>query len=351
MTPSTKARLTLVPRPSHTTLTVVFGPARSQFFPRTLAHAQAAGAELTELTPGRLRATFMLRADPAVFAHVGALCRLVRNWRGTEMTADGLPVSGALVQEMGSCAAGQLVRNGACREPFHGVAARCGPCPLVDPGRTLRDLPRRQAGDRPESRSASTARIRRSASRGTGGPALRLVKEGDPPPRLATRFTVLFGPSRALDFPRALARAEDGASALSELPDGSCLAEFVLALDPGPYLALEGFLRLLLSLRGAEVTKDGFPVPLGRALATARRERRLLRPTYVVPPPRDLVSLLVDDLTDGPGDAADLSGPPWTEPRHWGHDPDSPQSLAGVSLPCSSWRPADGRGPSVSHRS
>jgi len=118
-----------------------------------------------------------------------------------------------------------------------------------------------------------------------------------------------------MDFPRVLARAEDGASALAELPDGSYRAEFMLAADPGPYRALEGLLRLLLPLRGAEVTNDGFPVPLGWALATARRERRRLRPTYVVPPPRDLVSLLVDDLTDDPGDGADLSsGPSGTEP-------------------------------------
>lgn len=64
-------------------------------------------------------------------------------------------------------------------------------------------------------------------------------------------------------------------------------------------------LELLALVRGTEVMKDGLPVSLGAAMGTVYGARQQLIPTYVVPPPRDLISLLVDDLTGDHGDSAE----------------------------------------------
>jgi len=46
------------------TLTVVFGPSRSRFFPKAVAHARAVATEISEPEPGRYRAAFTLGTDP-----------------------------------------------------------------------------------------------------------------------------------------------------------------------------------------------------------------------------------------------------------------------------------------------
>jgi hypothetical protein len=294
MSDPTKPALTIVPRPAlttvprrtHTTLTVGFGPPRSRFFDRALAHVRA--AELTEIRPGRFEARFTLRVDPAAFAHVGALCRLIRHWRGTTVEEDGLPVPATVVRDMGFCAADQLVRHGECRVPFSGpVPARCGPCPLFDPARLSLEASRAQ-GRHPAGRVLG----RGSRLSGARRPRLRVVREGEPGRAPQTTFTVVVGPSRSRDAQRALARAKAGASRLTEGPDGSWRAEFEPGEDPSASLAFQATLRLLVMVRGTEVWMEGLPVSPGQALGRVSR----MRPTYVVPPPRDLVSLLVDDL-------------------------------------------------------
>lgn len=283
---------TAPPRRTITTLTVVFGPSRSRLIPRAIEHARAGGASLTELSPGRYRASFTLRGDPAAFAHVAALSGLVRHWRGSEFLVDGEPILSTLVWEMGFCASEQLVANGRCRVPFEAgiVPDRCDACPLFDPERAREEAALSRSGDRRRARAAGllrgegsfTHRVRR----------LRVVGEGE---RGAgpTAFTLVFGPSRSWDVQRALERAEVAASELSRRPDGSYWVEFILAEDPEPYLALEGILRLLVNVRGTELISDGLPVPL----SAVYRARQQLASTYVVPPPRDLVALIVDDLT------------------------------------------------------
>jgi len=98
-----------------------------------------------------------------------------------------------------------------------------------------------------------------------------------------------------------------------EGPDGSWRAEFVLQEDPAVATAIVATLRHLLMVRGTEVWVQGLPVSLGQAMGIASR----MRPSYRVRPPRDLVSLLVDDLTDAddeaPGSPAEGWEDPWTE--------------------------------------
>ena len=121
-----------------------------------------------------------------------------------------------------------------------------------------------------------------------------------PAPR-ATRFTVVFGPSRSWDLEGALALAGAWAAQLTRGADGSWRAEFVLGEDPRAYHAFESVLWLLVRVRGTEVIHGGLPMALGLAVGAVRRARRHLRPVYVVSPPKVLVSLLVDDLTEGTG--------------------------------------------------
>jgi hypothetical protein len=64
-------------------LTVVFGPSRSRFFPKAVAHARAVATEISEPEPGRYRASFTLGADPGPYAHASALIERVRHWRGS----------------------------------------------------------------------------------------------------------------------------------------------------------------------------------------------------------------------------------------------------------------------------
>ena len=121
-----KRALTVVPPPpdttasprTSTTLVVGFGPLRSRLFPRALAHARA-GGELVELQGGRVEATFTLWSDPGAFAHLGALCRLIRPWRGTTAKANGHPVSAVVVRDMGFSRAPGLaacgLAEGRCR--------------------------------------------------------------------------------------------------------------------------------------------------------------------------------------------------------------------------------------------
>lgn len=232
------ATLTVVPRSTETTLTVVFGPSRSRFFDRALAHARAAAGWITERSPGRFQARFTLQSEPAVFAHLAALCELVGPWKATEIHADGTPIPGSVVREMGFCAAHQLMQHGACQVRFRGfVPPRCRACPLFDPGRARADLTRPRPGDRLRPQSAGPIASQGSSSRGRAR-RLRVVGVGDERPGRPIRFTVVFGPSRSWDFQRAIARAGVGASELTEGPDGSYRAEFVLAGEPGPYLAL-----------------------------------------------------------------------------------------------------------------
>jgi hypothetical protein len=70
----------------------------------------------------------------------------------------------------------------------------------------------------------------------------------------------------------------------------------VLGEDPRAYHALEAALWLLVQVRGTDVTYRGRPIALGQAILAVRRARQHLRPVYVVPPPRDVASLLVDDI-------------------------------------------------------
>lgn len=297
-----KARLRVVPplaetapqRRGRTTVTVVFGPSRSRFFDRALEHARAGGARLRELSPGRFRARFTLGRDPAAFAHVAALCGLVRRWRGSEFFAHGEPILSTLVWEMGFCASEQLVANGRCQVAFEAgiVPDRCDACPLFDPERAREEAARSRSGDR--RRAGSTRLLRGEGSITRRARRVRVVGEQERGVAPA-RFTLRFGPSRSWDLQRALARATEAADELSLQPDGSYRAEFVLAEDPERYVALEGILRLLVLVRGTELLKDGLPVPLSAVYVARQR----LRSVYAVPPPRDLVALIADDLTGG----------------------------------------------------
>ncbi len=313
---STQPTLTLVPPPAatpttrrtSTTVTAEFGPPRSRFFARALDHARAGGDELAEIRPGRFRARFTLRSDPGAFAHLGTLCRLIRHWRGTTVEADGLQVPAGVARDMGFCGADQLRRHGECRIRFSGpVPARCGPCPLFDPAPLAPDAP---PADRPGVRPVVPWGFGPSRRR---RPRLRVVREGDRGRARPTRFVVVVGPSRSWDAHRALDRARAGATRVVEGPDGSWRAEFVLQEDPAVATAIVATLRHLLMVRGTEVWVQGLPVSLGQAMGIASR----MRPTYRVPPPRDLVSLLVDDLTDAddeaPGSPAEGWEDPWTE--------------------------------------
>jgi hypothetical protein len=111
----------------------------------------------------------------------------------------------------------------------------------------------------------------------------------------------VFGPSRSWDLERALRVARTWAARLSQRPDGSWRAEFVLADDPKVYDALETILWLLVRVRGTEVTHRGLPMAPAVALVATRHARRRLRPVYTVPPPRDVASLVAQDITEGQG--------------------------------------------------
>lgn len=269
------------------TLTVGFGPTRSRLLPRALDHARAGGAALTELSPGRFRATFHLERDRAAFAHAAALCALVRRWRASDFFVQERRVVSTLVWEMGVCAAEQLTEHGGCQFGFEDgiVPDRCDLCPLFDPNRALAHV----AAPRPRRVGAASADIGQRPSRSS----LRVVREDERGIRPIT-FVLVFGPSRSSDFERALRKARVAATKLDHREDGSYRAEFVLAEDPEPYLALEAICRLLVLVRGTELSKGGLPVPL----AAVYRARQQLRQIYAVPPPRDLIGLVLDDLTD-----------------------------------------------------
>jgi hypothetical protein len=311
---STQPTLTLVPPPAETpttrrtsiTVTAEFGPPRSRFFAQALDHARAGGDELAEIRPGRFRAVFVLGSDPGAFAHLGALCRLIRHWRGTTVEADGLPVPATVARDMGFCGADQLRRHGECRIRGRGpVPARCGPCPLFDPAPLAPQAPPTAGGTsvRPVVPWGFGPRRRRR-------PRLRVVREGDRGRARPTRFVVVVPPSRSWDAQRALDRARTGATRVVEGPDGSWRAEFVLQEDRAVATAIVTTLRHLLMVRGTEVWVQGLPVSPGQAMGIASR----MPPTYRVPPPRDLVSLLVDDLTDADVEVAGSPAEGWEDP-------------------------------------
>src|SRR5206468_704059 len=74
--------------------------------------------------------------------------------------------------------------------------------------------------------------------------------------------------------------------------------------NPAVHHELQATLRLSLGVRGTEAWVQGLPVSVGQALGMVNR----MRPTWVVPPPRDLVALLVDDLTDPHGEEPGSGG-------------------------------------------
>jgi hypothetical protein len=123
------------------TLTVVFGPSRSRFFPKAVAHARAVATEIAEPEPGRYRAAFTLGVDPGPYAHASALIERVRHWRGSEVYLGPIPVSPVVAKDMAWCAGDQLRRHGTCTyRYFMGVPRRCPACPLYEPERAEREM-------------------------------------------------------------------------------------------------------------------------------------------------------------------------------------------------------------------
>ena len=149
-------------------IAVVFGPSRSKFFSKAVAFARAVASEIAELEPGRYRAVFVLGTNPDAYTNSSALIHRVRQWRGSEVYLGRIPLSPAVVSDMGWCAGDQLRHHGTCRNRFFaGVPKRCPPCPLYEPDRAEREM--RGEGAPPPFEIEV-------------GPNLRLILQGEVPP-------------------------------------------------------------------------------------------------------------------------------------------------------------------------
>ena len=131
------------------------------------------------------------------------------------------------------------------------------------------------------------------------------------PPPAPARFTVVFGPTRSFDAKRALALAQGWAAELTYGSEGSWRAEFGLGQDPRAFRAFQTILRLLAPVRGTEIIHKGLPVSAGRALAESRRAREEARYPYAIPPPTDVISLLVADAVEESGLEGEPSARAW----------------------------------------
>jgi hypothetical protein len=123
------------------TLTVEFGPSRSNRFAAAVAEARRVAGECAEISPGRYRVRFVLGKDPDAYASLAALLGRVKDWRATEAYLEDEPVSSYHAREMAWCASSQLRSCGGCRFRFvYGVFPRCAYCPLFDSERAIRDV-------------------------------------------------------------------------------------------------------------------------------------------------------------------------------------------------------------------
>ena len=69
-------------------LTIEFGPSRSQRFGKAVAEAKDGAGACSELEPGRYRVGFVLGSDPAPCFGLARLLERVRHWRATDVYED-----------------------------------------------------------------------------------------------------------------------------------------------------------------------------------------------------------------------------------------------------------------------